>query len=701
MKQNIILFHVLTVLIVSLIIFSTNGISVNETCEDALNADEDGNGKANKDDPACCNQCIRYGNGKFDGGALLPTSPSCTGPYVIDFEWENKATQKESCCGDDANEKLNHFVFYDNFGTLTEKQMHICCTSISDCVIGSGTTPSGYCCVNDKDEFNYGENYGCGTAGEGYSCWEGSLYDPDYWDGQSYCNLADGNHRAIAGESGVGEYDDTTKYECCGDDKDEFYKCSLGGAVCKCCKTDRASIDANGNCAIETACSDGADNDGDTFTDEDDLDCCSECLDIPFSHWDLTGGNCVGRLNQDFSWKDASQERNCCGDDANEEYNYYQRNDIGYCNDITDNFCVGKANDANDDACCMSTPGSPGAFLDCVYNGKCYPKGAVEDIDGEGAICVGTKWIDCDNFADKCESSCGKKWIIGGESSQFGEYNTGNAIECCGDDDNEFYKCNSATPQVCKCCKTDASTIGADGMCKSTCNPICKGKTDYPTGTCTSGSGDIYTFYGTGCENCGNPAGKPDCFYQAGAQCPIPAQSCCGQDFKYINPSDHQHCHWATYSCCAQTDTWCDLEADAEVFCDQYSKIVTDQTCRIGCKGQVCCCAQATTCPTAGACGETGGTYKKCRLDASGQPTTDCVCCDVDTDIFENWACKAVSAIGDCSATAITQCTAADMCKILDIIKEDLEAANYPNCDLYDDGEIEGSDSDLCRDNAA
>ncbi|MFH1399310.1 MAG: hypothetical protein ABIG95_04320, partial [Candidatus Woesearchaeota archaeon] len=46
-------------------------------------------------------------------------------------------------------------------------------------------------------------------------------------------------------------------------------------------------------------------------------------------------------------------------------------------------------------------------------------------------------------------------------------------------------------------------------------------------------------------------------------------------------------------------------------------------------------------------------------------------------------------------------CTAADMCKILDIIKEDLEAANYPNCDLYDDGEIEGSDSDLCRDNAA
>jgi len=60
----------------------------------------------------------------------------------------------------------------------------------------------------------------------------------------------------FAGESGVGEYPDTRTEGCCGDDANEYYAplCPGVTGTRKCCSSQDAKIDANGNCVVSCPC---------------------------------------------------------------------------------------------------------------------------------------------------------------------------------------------------------------------------------------------------------------------------------------------------------------------------------------------------------------------------------------------------------------------------------------------------------------
>ena len=63
-------------------------------------------------------------------------------------------------------------------------------------------------------------------------------------------------------------------------------------------------------------------------------------------------------------------------------------------------------------------------------------------------------------------AACGYDWAIGGESSPFGEYDTGTSAECCGDDFGENYVTNG--PGAPKCCANGHSWVDASGNCVAT-----------------------------------------------------------------------------------------------------------------------------------------------------------------------------------------------------------------------------------------
>jgi hypothetical protein len=51
----------------------------------------------------------------------------------------------------------------------------------------------------------------------------------------------------------------------------------------------------------------------------------------------------------------------------------------------------------------------------------------------QDAKCVSGYWVDIDDLSADCNAN-GHEYINGGEDHSFGEYDTGNELECCGDD---------------------------------------------------------------------------------------------------------------------------------------------------------------------------------------------------------------------------------------------------------------------------
>ncbi|NMB48428.1 DNRLRE domain-containing protein [Candidatus Kuenenbacteria bacterium] len=171
----------------------------------------------------------------------------------------------------------------------------------------------------------------------------------------------------------------------------------------------------------------------------------------------------------------------CCGDDATASVGEYTSG----CRSLGDQI---SANCSSDLICCPNDS--------CVYNNQCYPSigklysvGVQPDLK---TLCIlaptyafGTAWVDCDqsgevwswpmgkvlvNQPNMC-NTCGGSWAIGGESLVFGEYDSGTATECCGDDSGEYY-ITSFCPGYSgsgKCCNGAGKSIDASGNCVASC----------------------------------------------------------------------------------------------------------------------------------------------------------------------------------------------------------------------------------------
>ncbi|UCD07633.1 MAG: hypothetical protein JSW41_01545 [Candidatus Aenigmatarchaeota archaeon] len=201
-----------------------------------------------------------------------------------------------------------------------------------------------------------------------------------------------------------------------------------------------------------------------------DLDYASYSCTASSLNFVTAGESGVGEYGSSTDGGDGMTE--CCGDDSGEEYMYFMTDydkspdNSSSCDDITDEDCINGGDDPNDKACCDDDD-------DCVYQGTCYTESSGIDLDGDGRIdgwCMTSDnykghWRDCDDNQNRCNGGCGANYVQGGESSQFGEYDTGSEEECCGDDENEYYI--TAGAGIVRCCNNASDCIDANGTCRS------------------------------------------------------------------------------------------------------------------------------------------------------------------------------------------------------------------------------------------
>ncbi len=354
-----------------------------------------------------------------------------------------------------------------------------------------------------------------------------------------------------AGDSGVGEYGTgdggSGTIECCGDDKNEFI--ITDGGLTACCGSSDDTLDAGGNCVssgsgyyktyerytggttivnrtlsvnatcpADNMCVDEnsacvAQNAAGTLSSSnvDDrvaycgggsnpdawIDCdyissrCSKCgsLSGVTTAWIEAGETGVGEYG---AGNGGSGSTECCGDDADEVNRHFLNYGGATCDDVTYERCVNGGDDPADAACCNDDD-------DCVYDATCYSEGSSVDLTGNGRIdgwCMTSnnhkgKWRDCDDSVNRCGGGCGANWSAGGETSAFGEYDSGTAEECCGDDSGEYFVTYDGKTA---CCDSGDDTIDASGMCVATtgCEPTAyvPPTIDYYTGfSCIPGGG--------------------------------------------------------------------------------------------------------------------------------------------------------------------------------------------------------------------
>ncbi|MDO8740013.1 MAG: C1 family peptidase [Candidatus Woesearchaeota archaeon] len=215
-----------------------------------------------------------------------------------------------------------------------------------------------------------------------------------------------------SGEKKVfGEYDTATSTECCGDDANEYYvtaNCPGVSGKSACCDSPKDLVNSRGECTSTLA--------------------------------------------------------KCCEGNANKYLNYVNGRQTG------NSYDVAWSDKSDITACCSSAS-------ECVgLDGKCYsnhqslsgfnPGGNDNIADCEW---VTNWWFDCDYDGTACKD-CKLRWVKGGETAAFGEYSTGAATECCGDDANEYYVTGDCTNSgKTACCNSANDKINAQGKCVSRC----------------------------------------------------------------------------------------------------------------------------------------------------------------------------------------------------------------------------------------
>ncbi|MFH1770178.1 MAG: hypothetical protein ABH828_01335 [archaeon] len=250
----------------------------------AGNYDNSGNGLYIDCTLGCDDYSTQCTKAVCGSGTWLSSSPSSiwqTGTYA-------------NCCGDD-NEVWNR-----------EKVLSRSCYSLASPYGCSSGQSTDKVCIQGSDDganscvFNsvYYENNGYADS-EGESnpntadghderiiCVgvdvNGHWADCDHadWTCKASCSSTNDADWIVAGESGVGEYTDTTTSKCCGDDGSE-YVISAGVGPTKCCSSSSECVDNDGDCQSGTAetnangnCGNGVDDDCDGDIDSADSDCC-------------------------------------------------------------------------------------------------------------------------------------------------------------------------------------------------------------------------------------------------------------------------------------------------------------------------------------------------------------------------------------------------------------------------------------------
>ena len=235
----------------------------------------------------------------------------------------------------------------------------------------------------------------------------------------------------------------------------------------------------------------------------------------------------------------------CCGDDQGEN--------MRYC--FADGSALGSYTCAGGNICCRDDN-------TCAYNNTCY---TFPDLyasaysiglqSDKKTVCGWGTWFDCDqdegefltvlgggaefqvSQPEVCEDICGYNWSIGGESAAFGEYNSGTATECCGDDANEYYTqlCPGVSGVPRKCCNSSGDKINAAGNCVPLCSLPDLTITDVWTSP-VSGNilpGNSVTLYATVKNNGAASAGSSTTLLGMGSS--FPGGSTCGATTAALN----------------------------------------------------------------------------------------------------------------------------------------------------------------------
>jgi hypothetical protein len=422
------------------------------------------------------------------------------------------------------------------------------------------------------------------------------------------------NNPSACCDTGSGTWldNDTYTYEngsgdCCGDDTHEYYGYfdadweaddGLGQNLSKINESDAACCN-NLSCVYQGVC-----NVTGTYMDYDSDGETEYCTGTTIGDWvdvDVDGVNgsggstdtydCAGQgwtwtnltyapcengdaVCDDFDGAVDAGGYYCCGDDANE---YYLTCDPDSTNDGPTT-CSGDGNNS----CCD-------AQYDCVYNKTCYDSSvgqsyvyAVEIQSDPVTVCFGSTgaghgvWRDCDYAETTTCQACisagyAQKWVAGGESSTFGEYDTGTSIECCEDDTGENYRtCEVATGSsmawVCDstkeaCCDSGTDCISTDNVCKainSVHSDLNVGGNDtnaYCNSTGWVDCDNSSTYCGTGYCNFNWNAGSGDCTGEVDC-----TTSCCGDDAgeNYIT----RVCASGVCTSDSTDDACCDVSSD-------------------------------------------------------------------------------------------------------------------------------------------
>ncbi len=141
----------------------------------------------------------------------------------------------------------------------------------------------------------------------------------------------------------------------------------------------------------------------------------------------------------------------CCGDDSNEILITPQSEANIYWSPGTTPYCISSY--ANG----------------CVKNNSFYFEGVHTNLNPDSndniAYCYINRWLDCDG-----RGNCGFD-IKGGESESFGEYDSGEATEFCGDDKGEYvindFCDHNYTAKT--CCNNVSKKIDSLGKCVDIC----------------------------------------------------------------------------------------------------------------------------------------------------------------------------------------------------------------------------------------
>ena len=238
------------------------------------------------------------------------------------------------------------------------------------------------------------------------------------------------------------------------------------------------------SCFQKENCTDGIDNDCDNLVDDEDGDCpcpnwscdyvISNYLDI-LQRYDENMNGMVDTEEllsaiSDFNNNNLSKSEYCA------IVNAWEKSCL-FCPEGTEEIhrivrtcsgdeCPSFDSDANDKACC--DPYKYGyKQYPCVFNGTCYyqSENPIELPTGEIAICtISNSWVDTDKSRNHCMLPY--HWVKGGEDHPFGEYDYGNATECCGDDEGEYYIVMNTSAGVKEaCCDSPTDALDENGNC--------------------------------------------------------------------------------------------------------------------------------------------------------------------------------------------------------------------------------------------